>query len=56
MTVDVAGSKPRVDGVRVTKDGNRVVIDGFQFSENSSVWDWKNWFNFSTDFRSAPTI
>ncbi|HWY15501.1 MAG TPA: DUF2807 domain-containing protein [Rhizomicrobium sp.] len=50
LTVDVAGSKQRVDGVRVTKDGNRVVIDGSSFSENNSVWDWKNWFNFSTDF------
>ena len=50
LTVDVAGSKARVNGVRVTKDGNRVVIDGSSFSENNSVWDWKNWFNFSTDF------
>ncbi|HWE05793.1 MAG TPA: hypothetical protein VG274_03740 [Rhizomicrobium sp.] len=50
LTVDVAGSKPRVNGVRVTKGGNRVVIDGSGFSENNSVWDWKNWFNFSADF------
>ncbi|HEY2446267.1 MAG TPA: hypothetical protein VGI20_11070 [Rhizomicrobium sp.] len=50
LTVEVSGSKPRANGVRVSQEGDRVVIDGSSFNENNSVWDWKNWFNFSTDF------
>jgi hypothetical protein len=50
VTVDVAGSKQRVNGVHVAQDGDHVAIDGSSFNENNSVWDWKNWFNFSTDF------
>lgn len=50
VTVDVAGAKPRVGGVTVSQDGDKVVIDGSNSDENESVWNWHNWLNFSSEF------
>jgi hypothetical protein len=52
ISVDVAGAKPRVDGVMITEDDDRVVIDGKNADENGSVWNWRNWFNFSSDYEA----
>lgn len=50
MTVEVSGDKQRVEGVHVAQHDGRVAIEGFGSSENNtSVWDWRNWFNFSHD-------
>src|SRR5437773_665950 len=46
VTVDVAGARPRVDGITIHQEDGRVVIDGSNSSENGSVWDWHKWFNF----------
>jgi hypothetical protein len=48
MTVEVSGNPHRVKRVSLSQDDGRLVIDGASDEEdNSSVWDWKNWFNFS---------
>src|SRR5579871_416263 len=52
VTVDVAGAKPRVDGVTINQDDGKVVIDGSSSSDTSSVWDWHKWFNFSSGWTS----
>ncbi len=49
VTVDVAGAKPRVDAITVTQENGKVVINGSNGGEYESVWNWRNWFNFSSD-------
>jgi len=49
ITVDVAGTKERIGGVHVSQDGGTVVIDGSHSNENDSVWNWRSWFNYSSD-------
>lgn len=49
VTVDVAGTRPRVNGVSVSEDDGKVVIDGANSNENDSVWNWRDWFNFSPE-------
>src|SRR5438552_5144419 len=55
VTVDVAGAKPRVNGVSIHQEDGRVVIDGSSSSDRESVWDWHKWFNFSTDWAPKTT-
>lgn len=50
VSVEVAGVKERVNGVSIREEDGKVVIDGSGASDNESVWNWRNWFNFSTDF------
>jgi hypothetical protein len=50
VTVEVAGVKERVNGVSVREEDGKVVINGSNADENESVWNWRNWFNFSSDF------
>ena len=52
VSVDVAGAKSRVQGVEVKEEGGKVVVEGSNDSE--SVWNWRNWFNFSSDFEPRP--
>lgn len=48
MTVEVHGAPERVRRVDISQDDGRLVIDGSSEEENEhSVWDWRNWFNFS---------
>jgi hypothetical protein len=50
MIVEVSGAKQRVERVHATQDGGELVVDGETDQEdNHSVWDWRNWFNFSND-------
>lgn len=50
VTVEVAGVKQRVNGVSIREEDGKVLIDGSGASDSESVWNWRNWFNFSTDF------
>jgi hypothetical protein len=52
ISVDVAGAKERLNGVTVREDDGRVVIDGSNANGMESVWDWRNWFNFSSGYES----
>ena len=49
VTVEVAGTRPRVQGISVSDEDDKVVIDGSNSSENESVWNWHNWLNFSSE-------
>jgi hypothetical protein len=49
MTVEISGTKMRVGGTKVYVRGNTLVIEGSDYDDNTSVWDWKNWFNFSNE-------
>ncbi|HWA03682.1 MAG TPA: DUF2807 domain-containing protein [Rhizomicrobium sp.] len=43
-TIQVSGTKSRVGAVTVKRSGDELVVKGV---DDNSVWDWKNWFNFS---------
>lgn len=48
MTVEVSGVPQRVKRVHVEQNDGHLSIDGASDEqEDHSVWDWKNWFNFS---------
>jgi hypothetical protein len=47
MTVEVSGNPSRLNHLQVSADGGTLHIDGEEAGDNNSVWDWKNWFNFS---------
>lgn len=51
ITVQVSGIKSRVDGVHLSSGGGVVRIEGEQIN---SVWDWRNWFNFSLRDEAKP--
>lgn len=51
VTVDISGTKPRLNGISVHQEDGEVVIDGSESSDNESVWDWHKWLNFSTDWQ-----
>lgn len=51
MTLDVAGVRERVDGLKISSDNGTLVIQG---SELNEVWDWHHWFDFSVHDRSKP--
>jgi hypothetical protein len=48
MTVEMSGAKTRVDGTKVYVSDNTLVVEGTGTNDNTAVWDWKNWFNFSS--------
>ncbi|MDE3114086.1 MAG: DUF2807 domain-containing protein, partial [Pseudomonadota bacterium] len=52
VTLEVAGIRSRVDGLEVSGDGGVLRIDGHHVS---SVWDWRDWFNFSGDNKIDPS-
>jgi hypothetical protein len=52
VSVEVAGVKERINGVSVREEDGKVVIDGSGAEGNESVWDWRNWFNFSGEFET----
>jgi len=48
MTLVVAGAPQRVNAVRATAENGKLVIDASSnHDDDRSVWDWRNWFNFS---------
>jgi hypothetical protein len=46
-TVQVSGTKARVDATSVRQDGGTLVVVGQNYEQ---VWDWRHWFDFSGDF------
>jgi len=46
MKLDVAGNKDLVAGLSVKNAGGTLMINGGD-SVSYSVWDWRNWFDFS---------
>jgi Putative auto-transporter adhesin, head GIN domain len=53
VTVNVSGTKDRVQGLDITSGGGKLVISGTG-PEDRSVWDWRNWFNFSDQSHNKP--
>lgn len=51
VTVKVAGTKSRVDGLDVHQSGKTLKIEG---TRTNAVWDWRDWFNFSIHDKSEP--
>ncbi|MBU6472634.1 MAG: DUF2807 domain-containing protein [Alphaproteobacteria bacterium] len=51
VTLQIAGLKSRVDGLDVSADGGTLRVEGRHVS---SVWDWRDWFNFSGDNKADP--
>ena len=51
ITMQLSGIKSRVDGIQVSSDGGTLHIEGTHIN---SVWDWRNWFNFSVHDESEP--
>jgi hypothetical protein len=58
MTVEVSGAKSRVAGLSVAVKGNTLKIDGSEMNNDTSVWNWHDWFNFSNleDDRRADNL
>lgn len=54
ISVEVEGAKARVDGITVSQDDDRVVVDCSNSGENESVWNWRDWLNFPSDYESNP--
>jgi hypothetical protein len=54
ISVDVSGTRERLDGITIRQDDGKVVVDASNASENESVWNWHNWFNFSANYESRP--
>ena len=46
-TVQVSGTKVRVDATSVRQDGGTLVVVGQNYEQ---VWDWRHWFDFSGDY------
>ncbi|HUJ03715.1 MAG TPA: DUF2807 domain-containing protein [Rhizomicrobium sp.] len=53
MTVNVSGTKERVRDIEITSIGSKLIISG-SGPDNQSVWDWRNWFNFSDQGHNRP--
>jgi len=51
MVIQVSGLKDRVQAVHVYAKNDTLSVDADQVD---TVWDWKNWFNFSTSYRRKP--
>lgn len=49
INVQVSGTPARVNGVHVSQDDGRVIVEAASYNNGDSVWDWKNWFNFNFD-------
>jgi hypothetical protein len=47
ITVEASGDKQRMKGLSVSNDDGDVNIDASDASENRSVWDVSQWFNYS---------
>jgi putative autotransporter adhesin-like protein len=55
MSVEVSGDKNRLAHLKVDGDGGELDIDGETSGDTDSVWDWKNWFNFSDESRRSTS-
>jgi hypothetical protein len=53
VTVQVSGTKARVNEVTVRANGDQLVITG---ESDEGVWDWRNWLNFSDTHNSTKDL
>ena len=51
VMLDISGLKSRVDGLDVAAEGGSLRVEGRRVN---SVWDWRNWFDFSGDNKPDP--
>jgi len=51
--VQVSGRKARLDHITVRQSGNTLIIEG---ENRNSVWDWSNWFDFSSHENSTKDV
>lgn len=54
VTLNIAGAKDRVNGIEVSSHDGRLVVSE-SGPDAHSVWDWRNWFNFSTHEHNKPS-
>lgn len=54
VTLTVSGAKDRVSGIDVSQHDGRLIVTG-SGPETQSVWDWRNWFNFSEHAHNRPS-
>ncbi|MGH6888494.1 MAG: hypothetical protein ACREHF_04755 [Rhizomicrobium sp.] len=54
ILVQAAGIKQRLSGLTIRSGDGEVVVDAGEANENDSVWNWRNWFNFSSDYEPRP--
>ncbi len=47
MSVEAWGAKDRLNAMNVSVHDGRLEIEGSDYNENVSVWDWRHWFDFS---------
>jgi hypothetical protein len=47
MTVEVSGAKARLQGLKVSVKDNTLEVEGSDSRNDTSVWNWHDWFNFS---------
>jgi hypothetical protein len=53
MVIQVSGLRDRVQGVVVRASRDTLTVGS---TERDSVWDWRNWFNFSTGYRKPEQL
>src|SRR5689334_3284498 len=52
-TVQVSGSKARVDATIVRQDDGRIEVIGHNYQ---AVWDWRHWFDFTDTNRGSLSV
>lgn len=56
VSVQVSGNKRLVSGLTISDDDGKVVVDAERAYAGGSVWNWRNWFNFSSDYEPKPDM
>lgn len=54
ISVQVSGDKQRLHGLTIRNDNGKVVVDAGGENSHESVWNWRDWFNFSSDSEPRP--
>ena len=47
MTVEAWGARERLSGLSVAVHDGRLDVEGSEFNDSQSVWDWHHWLDFS---------
>jgi hypothetical protein len=54
IRVAIAGTRQRLNGLTIRNEDGKVVVDAEEANASGSVWNWRNWFNFSSDYEPRP--
>jgi len=54
VMLNVSGARERVSNLEITSGGGRLVISD-EGPSDQSVWDWRNWLNFSDHGHNKPS-